>query len=196
MILSDNSIAQYCDHTSYRKMIVPFYDHQVRTLELGDKTIKIPSFGLSSYGYDVRLQPTFKLFNKPNDGRIIDVLNFEEEEMVELIEADSVIIPPGGLLLGVTMERFQMPEDVTGVCVGKSTWARLGAHVLVTPLEAGWSGELVVEIANVTNLPLKIYAGVGIAQIQFFKGDKYCKTPYNSRDGKYDNQVGVTTAKL
>lgn len=196
MILSDKTIKELCAVESNRPMVTPFFGHQVRTMDTPNGIVKIPSFGLSSYGYDVRLQPTFKMFNKPNDGRIIDVLNFNEDEMVDLVEAESVIIPPGGLLLGVTMERFQMPPDVTGVCVGKSTWARLGAQVLVTPLEAGWTGELVVEITNATNLPLKIYAGVGIAQIQFFKGDHLCETAYNSRHGKYDNQVGVTTAKL
>lgn len=190
MIASDITITELND--AYN-MITPFIPELVSTDENGQR---IPSFGLSSYGYDVRLQPTFKLFNKPNDGRIIDIMDFKEEDMVEEIHEDYVVIPPGGLVLGVTVETFNMPPHVTGICTGKSTWARIGTQVLNTPLEAGWSGELVVEITNGTNLPMKIYAGVGIAQIQFHLGDRECRTPYKARGGKYQNQKGVTTAKL
>lgn len=198
MIFSDITIESYCAASTTRKpMIEPFFNElQKYDVERFGENVRIPSFGLSSYGYDVRLQPKFKLFSKPDIGRVIDIFNFVEESHVEEIESDHVIIPPGGLLLGVTVEKFNMPPDVTGVCIGKSTWARIGAQVLVTPLEAGWSGELVVEITNATNTPLKIYAHVGIAQIQFLKGDRHCRVSYSDRGGKYDKQIGVTTAKL
>lgn len=190
MISSDSTIKRLVQETG---MISPFVPELVKVNEEG---VRIPSYGLSSYGYDIRLQNIFKLFTKPSDGRIIDVLNFKETDFVNEVIADNVIIPPGGLLLGVSVERFKIPANITGVCVGKSTWARVGAQVLVTPLEAGWEGELVVEITNSTNHPLKIYAGVGIAQIQFLQGDITCTTSYSQRGGKYHNQAGVTAARL
>lgn len=173
-------------------MIHPFFEESVKTNEFGQK---IPSYGLSSCGYDIRLAPEFKLFTKPNDGRIIDVMDFDEEDIVNEKNGDSVIIPPGGLLLGRTMETFNMPNNVIGIAVGKSTWARVGANVLVTPLEPGWRGELVVEIVNGTNLPLKIYAGVGIAQIMFVRTAEP-SVSYADRAGKYQDQTGVTVSKL
>lgn len=174
------------------RMIVPFFD---KSIKVNDEGLKIPSYGLSSCGYDVRLAPEFKLFTKPNDGRVIDVMHFKEDDIVNEVKGDSVIIPPGGLLLGRTMEKFNMPENVVGIAVGKSTWARLGASVLVTPLEPGWKGELVVEIVNGTNLPLKIYAGVGITQIMFIRTERPTVS-YADRGGKYQNQTGITASKL
>lgn len=176
-------------------MIVPFVNSSINVGVIEGKTRKIPSYGLSSCGYDIRLAPEFKLFTKPNDGRIIDVLDFNEEDVINEVKGDSVIIPPGGLLLGRTLETFNIPKNIVGKAVGKSTWARVGANVLVTPLEPGWSGELVVEIVNGTNLPLKIYAGVGIAQIIFSKIEDPTVS-YADRNGKYQNQTGVTTSKM
>lgn len=203
-ILVDHEIAELCKDTvtdsaikglktiRHDGMIYPFYPESIKLNEEGQK---IPSYGLSSCGYDIRLAPEFKLFTKPNDGRVIDVMDFKEDDIVNEVKGNSVIIPPGGLLLGRTVETFNMPKNVIGIAVGKSTWARLGASVLVTPLEPGWRGELVVEIVNGTNLPLKIYAGVGIAQIMFVR----TATPsvsYADRAGKYQDQTGVTSSKL
>lgn len=176
-------------------MIVPFVNESTNLGLIDGVVRKIPSYGLSSCGYDIRLAPEFKLFTKPNDGRIIDVLDFDEENVINEVHGDSVIIPPGGLLLGRTVETFNIPKNIVGKAVGKSTWARVGANVLVTPLEPGWSGELVVEIVNGTNLPLKIYAGVGIAQIIFSQIEDP-KVSYADRAGKYQNQTGVTTSKM
>ena len=176
-------------------MIVPFVNTSTNIGQIDGVVRKIPSYGLSSCGYDIRLAPEFKLFTKPNDGRIIDVLDFNEEDVINEVKGDSVIIPPGGLLLGRTLETFNIPRNIVAKAVGKSTWARVGANVLVTPLEPGWSGELVVEIVNGTNLPLKIYAGVGIAQIIFSQIEDP-EVSYADRSGKYQNQTGVTTSKM
>jgi len=158
---------------------------------------KIPSYGLSSAGYDVRLQKGFKLFTRPNDGRIIDVLDFNEDDHCEYFDVEEIVIPPGGLLLGVTVETFNIPKGYIGICVGKSTWARVGAIVNVTPLEPGWgNGELVVEITNGTNQPLKIYSGVGIAQIVFHALDEEADVGYGDRAGKYQGQKGITPSRL
>lgn len=221
MILSDRNIRELCTNTNStavdiippvdlgngivkhasqqiietpngKPMIEGFVDHLVRE-ENGRKVV---SYGLSSYGYDIRLAPEFRIFNKPNDGRVIDVLNFDEELFTEYVKADRIILPPGGLVLSRSIERFNMPRAITGVCQGKSTWARIGASVLVTPLEAGWSGELVVEITNSTNNPMIIYAGMGIAQITFHMGTEPCETSYSDRGGKYQDQTGVTLARL
>lgn len=156
---------------------------------------RVPSYGLSSCGYDVRLQPVFRLFTRPNDGRVIDVLDFSEEEITDVVEADTVVLPPGGFLLAVTVEKFNMPKHIAATCVGKSTWARCGAIVNVTPLEPGWSGELVIEITNGTNLPLKIYSGVGIAQLVFHELSSIPSVTYADRSGKYQKQEGITSAK-
>lgn len=176
-----------------KPMIEPFIDHCVRVDENGNKIV---SYGLSSYGYDIRLAPEFKIFAKPNDGRVIDVKNFNEDEICETIKADSIIIPPGGLLLGRTLEYFRIPRNIVVTCLGKSTWARVGAIVHPTPLEPEWEGELVIEITNGTNLPLKIYAHEGIAQLVFEKGDRSCEVSYRDRGGKYQAQKGVATSRM
>ncbi len=176
-----------------KPMLEPFISHSNKT---NDNNIRIPSYGLSSFGYDVRLAPEFKLFTKPNDGRVIDIMNFDEGDFVEEVKADSVVLPPGGLLLSRTVEYFRIPDNVMATCSNKSTWARLGMFSLVTPLEPGWEGNLVIEITNCTNLPMRIYAGVGIAQIEF-KASKYRpKTTYGDRGGKYQGQTGITGSKL
>ena len=176
-----------------RPMIEPFINTSVK---VNDNDQRIPSYGLSSFGYDVRLAPEFKLFSKPNDGRIIDIMNFDEREFVEEVKADSVILPPGGLLLSRTVEYFSIPNNVMGTCSNKSTWARIGMFSLVTPLEPGWEGNLVVEITNCTNLPMRIYAGVGIAQIEFEASKVRPNVTYGDRGGKYQGQTGITGSKL
>lgn len=196
MILVDSQIKALCENVDV-PMISPFVSESVNRACFNEDGVehKIPSYGLSSCGYDVRLANEFKLFTKPNDGRIIDILNFDEEEIVNKVESDSVVIPPGGLLLGRTVEYFNVPDEIVVTVVGKSSWARLGANVIVTPLEPDWKGELVVEVINGTNLPLKIYAGVGIAQLVFHKIPRPDIT-YADRNGKYQGQTGVTGSKL
>lgn len=196
-ILVDHQIEHRCDPTLHEfPMITPFVGQSTKLAMVNEILTKVPSYGLSSCGYDVRLAPEFKLFTKPNDGRIIDVLNFCESDIVDEYHGDTVTVPPGGLLLGRTVETFHIPDDIVGTATGKSTWARVGAQVIVTPLEPGWSGELVVEIVNGTNLPLKIYAGVGIAQIVFHQLAVRPRVSYGDRAGKYQNQTGVTTSKI
>ena len=191
MLASDETIQQLVEQYG---MIEPFVAESVKVATIDGKEVKVPSYGLSSYGYDVRLAKKFKLFM--GNQRELDILNYHAHCHELALCGDSVVIPPGGLLLGVTEEYFKMPPDYNAICVGKSTWARVGAHVLTTPLEAGWEGNLVVEIANLSGSPIRIYAGVGIAQIQFYQGDKPCMVSYKDRGGKYQGQQGVTSAKL
>lgn len=179
--------------TPGKPMIEPFCGQSMRVDDDGNKIV---SYGLSSYGYDVRLAGEFKLFTKPNDGRVIDVKNFNEDDIVNTVLADSVVIPPGGLLLARTVEYFRIPRDVVVTCLGKSTWARVGAIVHPTPLEPEWEGHLVIEITNGSGLPLKIYAHEGIAQLVFGKGDRTCRVSYSDRGGKYQGQRGVATSRM
>lgn len=169
-------------------MIVPFINKQVKEAD-GKKII---SYGLSSYGYDVRLSNKFKIFTNINS-TTIDPLNFDEKTCIDF-EGDVCIIPPNSYILGVTVEKFNIPRDVMVLCVGKSTYARCGAIVNVTPIEPGFDSSIVIEISNSTNLPLKIYANQGIAQFLFFKGDVPCEISYLDKKGKYLNQIGIQTA--
>lgn len=158
------------------------------------------SFGQSSYGYDVRLSDKLKLFSNINSA-IIDPKNFDEKCLVDaLIHEDLtgryVILPPNSYLLGHTVEYFRMPRNVTALFLAKSTMARCGVSVNATPAEAGWEGSLVLEIANQTTLPVKIYINEGIAQALFFKGDQPCAVSYADRGGKYQHQTGLTLAKV
>jgi dCTP deaminase len=154
---------------------------------------KILSYGTSSFGYDVTLSNEFRIFTNINSS-IIDPLNFDEKCLVEF-KGDVCIIPPNSYILGVTREYFKIPRDVMVVCVGKSTYARCGAIVNVTPIEPGFSGHVVIEISNATNLPMKIYANQGVAQFLFFQSDEECETSYADKGGKYQNQTGMTLAK-
>lgn len=169
-------------------MISPFIPGQVREAE--DKS-KIVSYGTSSMGYDVRLDRKFKIFTNVY-GDVIDPLNMPETMYVDY-EGDEVIIPPNSYLLGVTIETFDIPRDILAICLGKSTYARCAAIANVTPIEPGFKGKVVIEVANLSTLPLKIYANQGIAQFLFFRGNP-CETSYADRDGKYQNQDGVQTA--
>jgi len=171
-------------------MITPFIDRQVRE-EGGQKVI---SYGLSSFGYDIRIGTTFLIFTNVY-GSVIDPKNFRADELVkvQVRPHDPVIIPPNSFVLGVSMEHFNIPRDIITICVGKSTYARCGIVVNVTPFEPEWRGQAVIEISNTTPLPARIYACEGIAQVLFFRG-RPCLTSYADRDGKYQDQKGIVTA--
>lgn len=172
----------------WKPMISPYVEGQVRQVE----GRKIVSYGTSSYGYDVRLGEDFKIFTNINNG-LIDPLNMDPKCYVDH-RGDSCIIPPNSYILGHTVETFCIPRDVMVVCVGKSTYARAGAIINVTPIEAGFEGQVVIEISNATNLPLKVHAGMGIAQFLFYQSDEVCEVSYADRGGKYQNQRGIQVA--
>lgn len=179
-------------------MIDPFNAGLVREVE-GRKII---SAGTSSYGYDMRLADDgFRIFSSVY-GLEIDPKHFDENSLIEpeLRQSEDgskyYLLPPHHYGLGVTVETFRMPRNVTGVALGKSTYARAGLLVNTTPLEAGWTGRLVVEIANLANLPLRVYVNEGIGQILFFESDEDCAVSYEDRGGKYQGQTGLTYAKL
>lgn len=170
-------------------MIEPFEPNQVREVE-GQKVI---SYGTSSYGYDVRCADEFKIFTNINS-TIVDPKNFDAKSFVEF-KGERCIIPPNSFALARTVERFKIPRDVLVVCLGKSTYARCGIIVNVTPLEPEWEGYVTLEFSNTTTLPAVIYANEGVAQMLFFGGDEVCQVSYKDRAGKYQNQVGVTLPK-
>src|SRR5213593_3379589 len=150
----------------------------------------IVSYGVSSYGYDVRVGRHFKLFTNVY-GAIIDPKQFEPKAFVD-IEGDFCIIPPNSFALAETVEYFEIPRDVLAVCLGKSTYARCGIIVNVTPLEPEWRGKITIEISNTTPLPAKVYANEGIAQILFLRAEAPCRTSYADKRGKYQDEVGLT----
>jgi dCTP deaminase len=193
------------EREAFKPMIKPFFPHQIKTRNVvhsatddraSDRyeTQKIVSYGLSSAGYDVRLGRKFKIFTNIRSA-LIDPLNMSDDCYVNH-EGDDVIIPPHSYILGHTPEVFDIPRDVMVVCVGKSTYARAGCAVNVTPIEPGFKGQVVIEIANQTPLPMKVYADMGIAQFLFFKMSGPCETSYADRDGKYQGQTGITTARV
>ena len=167
-------------------MISPFVESSVRVNEAGEKVI---SYGLSSMGYDVRLAKGLKVFTNVNNA-ILDPKGLDPAAFVDK-DDDVVIIPPNGFALGHTVETFNVPRDVLIVCLGKSTYARAGVAINVTPIEPGFKGQVVIEIANTTNLPVKIYTGEGIAQFLFGQSDENCLVSYDDRGGKYQNQSGI-----
>jgi dCTP deaminase len=168
-------------------------DMDANTMPSGFVDQKILSYGTSSFGYDVTLGNDFRIFTNLNT-TVIDPLAFDESCLHEH-KGDFCIIPPNSYILGVTREYFKIPRDVMVICVGKSTYARCGAIVNVTPIEPGFEGHVVIEISNATSLPLKIYANQGIAQFMFFQSDEECETSYADKGGKYQGQTGVTLAK-
>ena len=172
------------------KMIEPFSENQVRMDEEGNKLI---SYGVSSYGYDVRCSNEFKVFTNIHSA-IVEPKSFDEKSFVD-IESDICVIPPNSFALARTVEYFRIPRNVLTICLGKSTYARCGIIVNVTPLEPEWEGHVTLEFSNTTNLPAKIYAGEGVAQMLFFESDEECKTSYKDRGGKYQGQTGVTLPK-
>jgi dCTP deaminase len=173
------------------RMIAPFYANQIRTLESGEKII---SYGLSSYGYDARVANEFKIFTNINSS-IVDPKNFSEHTFVSKI-GEECIIPPNSFALARTVETFKIPRDVLVICVGKSTYARCGIIVNVTPLEPEWEGHVTLEFSNTTPLPAKIYAGEGACQFLFLQGRMPCRTSYKDKSGKYQGQVGVTLPRV
>ena len=167
-------------------MIEPFEPKQVRSGSHG-KTI---SHGTSSYGYDVRCANAFKVFTNINSA-IVDPKNFCETSFVD-VTSDVCIIPPNSFALARSVEYFRIPRNVLVICLGKSTYARCGIIVNVTPLEPEWEGHITLEFSNTTPLPAKIYANEGVAQVLFLESDEECETSYKDRKGKYQGQKGVT----
>ena len=170
-------------------MIDPFEPGQVREAQ-GQKII---SYGTSSYGYDVRCSREFKIFTNINSA-IVDPKNFSEASFVDVV-GDVCIIPPNSFALARTVEYFRIPRNVLTICLGKSTYARCGIIVNVTPLEPEWEGHVTLEFSNTTPLPAKIYANEGVAQMLFLESDEVCEVSYRDRSGKYQGQRGVTLPK-
>jgi dCTP deaminase len=167
-------------------MIEPFVDEQVRA--------GVISYGVSSYGYDVRVGDEFKVFSNVYNV-VVDPKEFDPKSFVD-IKANVCIIPPNSFALASTVEYFRIPRDILTVCLGKSTYARCGIIVNVTPFEPEWEGHVTIEISNTTPLPAKIYANEGIAQVLFFQSDDVCETSYKDKKGKYQAQRGVTLPRM
>ena len=182
-IKSDKWIRRMCEE---HRMIEPFERGQVRK--------GVISYGLSSYGYDIRVSSEFKVFTNVHNA-LVDPKNFDDRSFVD-IHGPECIIPPNSFALARTEEYFRIPRGVLAICVGKSTYARCGLVVNVTPLEPTWEGYLTLEISNTTPLPAKVYGGEGIAQLLFLEGDEEPEVAYRDRKGKYMNQQGVTLPKL
>ena len=171
-------------------MIEPFESQQVK--QVGDK--KVVSYGLSSYGYDLRITDRFKVFTNVYNS-VVDPKEFTEDAFVD-IEGDYCIIPPNSFALAVSLEYFRIPRNVLTVCIGKSTYARCGLIVNVTPFEPEWEGFVTIEISNTTPLPAKVYANEGIAQVLFLEGTNPPLISYLDRKGKYMKQKGITVPML
>jgi dCTP deaminase len=182
MILSDRWIR---DQATQHAMIEPFVEAQRREGCI--------SYGLSSYGYDARVADEFKIFTNV-DSAVVDPKDFDSNSFVDR-KTNVCVIPPNSFALARTVEYFRVPRDVLVICLGKSTYARCGIIVNVTPLEPGWEGHVTLEFSNTTPLPAKIYAGEGCAQVLFFESDEVCETSYKDRGGKYQGQRGVTLPK-
>jgi dCTP deaminase len=195
VIKSDKWILRMCEEYN---LISPFERRLIRQVE--DR--RLISFGLSSYGYDCRLaQDEFKVFS-PIQGTEVDPKNFNPDNLLDIplrTAADGSrywLLPPHSYALGVTIEYFQIPRNVTAIALGKSTYARCGLIQNTTPLEADWKGRLVIELYNAANLPVRLYAEEGFVQIIFFESDEECAVSYSDRAGKYQNQTGLTLAKV
>ncbi len=170
-------------------LIEPFEPHQIN--QSGDR--RIVSFGTSSYGYDIRCSDQFKIFTNINTA-IVDPKNFDDSSFVD-VSGEVCIIPPNSFALARTVEYLRIPRNVLTLCVGKSTYARCGIIVNVTPFEPEWEGYATLEFSNTTPLPAKIYANEGVAQVIFFEADEVCEVSYKDRSGKYMRQIGVTLPK-
>ena len=169
-----------------QKMIEPFEEKQVRK--------GVISYGVSSYGYDLRIADEFKIFTNINT-TIVDPKNFDPKSLVDF-KGDICIVPPNSFALGRSVEYFRIPRKVITVTLGKSSYARCGIITNVTPLEPEWEGYVTLEISNTTPLPARIYANEGIAQVLFFESDENCETSYKDKQGKYQGQVGVTLPRV
>lgn len=172
------------------EMITPFVGNQIKQQENSG----IISYGVSSYGYDVRCANEFKIFTNINSS-IVDPKNFDSNSFVDVV-SDVCIIPPNSFALARTVEYFKIPRSVLTICLGKSTYARCGIIVNVTPLEPEWEGHVTLEFSNTTPLPAKIYANEGVAQFLFFESDEICAVSYLDRKGKYQGQRGVTLPRV
>ena len=186
-IKSDKWIKKMADQF---EMISPFEPAQIR---VGEDNRKLISYGTSSYGYDVRCSNEFKVFTNINSATV-DPKKFDEKSFVD-IKNDVCVIPPNSFALASTIEYFKIPRNVLTICLGKSTYARCGIIVNVTPLEPEWEGHVTLEFSNTTSLPAKIYANEGVAQMLFFQSDERCLVSYKDRGGKYQGQTGVTLPK-
>jgi len=172
------------------RMIEPFESGQVKEID-GKRVV---SYGTSSYGYDIRCSTEFKIFTNINS-TIVDPKAFDEKNFVDY-SGEVCIIPPNSFALARTVEYFRIPRNVLTICLGKSTYARCGIIVNVTPLEPEWEGHVTLEFSNTTPLPAKIYANEGVAQVIFIESDEVCETSYKDRRGKYQGQKGVTLPKI
>lgn len=191
------------DLVNWQPMIEPFVSRQVRKGEgpLVDgfdgpvpTHSDVISFGVSSYGYDVRVADEFKVFTNVHGGRV-DPKNFDSKNYVD-IKGPELVIPPNGFALARTVEYFRIPRNVLTICLGKSTYARCGIIVNVTPLEPEWEGHVTLEFSNTTNLPAVVYANEGVAQMLFLESDEDCDVSYKDRQGKYQGQTGVVTPRM
>ena len=182
-LLPDFRIREYA---LKEKMIEPFVDKQQHN--------GVISYGLSSYGYDIRVADEFKIFTNVNSA-VVDPKKFDKRSMVDF-KGDICVIPPNSFVLAKTVEYFRIPRQVLTICVGKSTYARCGIIVNVTPFEPEWEGFVTLEISNTTPLPARIYANEGIAQVLFFESDAPCEVSYADKKGKYQNQKGIALPKL
>ncbi|MBN2895960.1 MAG: dCTP deaminase [Campylobacterales bacterium] len=167
-------------------MIVPFCEDQVGK--------GVVSYGLSSYGYDIRVSDEFKIFTNLNS-TVVDPKQFDDANVVDF-RGEVCIVPPNSFALARTIEYFKIPRNVLAICLGKSTYARCGIIVNVTPFEPEFEGHITIEISNTTPLPAKIYANEGIAQVLFFEGDEMCETSYKDKNGKYHGQEGITLPRI
>jgi len=175
-----------------QKMIEPFAEEQVRKHQ--EQNTKVVSYGLSSYGYDLRVANEFKIFTNVYNS-IVDPKNFKDDAFIE-IKNSICIIPPNSFALARSIEYFRIPRNILTKSLGKSTYARCGIIVNVTPFEPEWEGYVTIEISNTTPLPAKIYAEEGIAQVIFFQAQQICETSYADRKGKYMKQTGITLPKI
>lgn len=182
-IKSDNWIRRMAHD---QKMIDPFEHDQIKLVD-GQRVI---SYGTSSYGYDIRCSTEFKIFTNINSA-VVDPKQFDDSSFVDF-SGDVCIIPPNSFALARTVEYFRIPRNVLTICLGKSTYARCGIIVNVTPFEPEWEGYVTLEFSNTTPLPAKIYANEGVAQVIFFEADEVCDVSYKDRGGKYQGQTGVT----
>jgi dCTP deaminase len=168
-----------------KEMISPFVDNQIRKGTI--------SYGLSSYGYDIRVSDEYKVFTNVNNS-VVDPKKFDEKSFIDY-KGDVCVVPPNSFALARSIEYFKIPRSVLTVCLGKSTYARCGIIVNVTPFEPEWEGHVTLEISNTTPLPAKIYSNEGLCQVLFFESDEVCEKSYKDKGGKYQSQTGITLAK-
>ncbi len=186
-ILPDHQIRKLVKE---KKMIEPFIDGQIKEMD----NRKLVSYGLSSYGYDLRVADEFKVFTNVYNS-VVDPKKFHENSFVDL-QGDVCVVPPNSFALARSVEYFRIPRDILTICLGKSTYARCGIIVNVTPFEPEWEGHVTLEISNTTPLPAVIYANEGLAQVIFFQAGDVCETSYKDRKGKYQGQRGIVVPRI